>query len=174
MTDIPDETLYDYFVDFCLEGAGRRFQYEVSKGSYDRIREALENTEIGNIVFEAYRPAKQIVVNTRFLQLAHFLWRPKQDEDLSSPTEQPADQGDTVDLYFIGKEDPVRLRADDPEEVFDLVLAMETEAFSRCSVVDANGEEAVLDIRKLVVAELPLGLAQQGETNALLELEEEV
>jgi hypothetical protein len=64
--------------------------------------------------------------------------------------------------------------ADDPEEVFDLVLAMETEAFRRCSIVDAQGEEAVLDVRKLVCAEFPLGLAQRGENQALFEVEEEV
>ncbi len=32
--------------------------------------EALEDEDIGNITFEAYRPAEQIVVNSSFLQLA--------------------------------------------------------------------------------------------------------
>lgn len=182
MSDIPDESLYDYFVVFYMQGVGRRFQYEVSKGTYDRIREAMEDEDIGNIVFEAYRPAEQIVVNSHFVQLAHFLWRPARGVAIATAPqtatepgpEEDKGRGETVDLYFSGRDEPVRLVADDPEEVFDLVLAMETEAFSRCSLVDANGEEAVMDVRKLVCAELPLGLTRQGEANALLELEEEV
>ncbi len=182
MTDIPDESLFDFFVVFYMEGIRNRFMYAVSKGTYDRIREALEDEDIGNITFEAYRPAEQIVVNSRFVQLAHFLWQPKNGDsdslgsDASSEEEGAREQerGDCVDLYFTGREEPIRLEADDPEEVFDLVLAMETEAFSRCSIVDAGGEEAVLDLRKLVCAELPLGLARQGEANALLGLEGEV
>ncbi len=186
MTDIPDDFLYDFLVVFYLEGITRRFEYEVSKGTYDRVREALEDEDIGNITFEAYRPAEQIVVNSRFVQLVHFLWQPKNRGDESPGAAGPAKsagpgesdvtprRGDTIDLYFTGREEPIRLDADDPEEVFDLVLAMETEAFSRCSIVDAGGEEAVLDLRRLVCAELPLGLAQQGEANAFLELEEEI
>jgi hypothetical protein len=185
MTDIPDEALYDFSVVFYMEGIERRFEYAVSKGTYDRVREALEDEDIGNITFEAYRPAEQIVVNSRFVQLVRFLWQPKNQSDGSSGDGEAAEsgprpeggapeRGDTIDLYFIGREEPIRLDADDPEEVFDLVLAMETEAFSRCSIVDVDGEEAVLDLRKLVCAELPLGLARQGEANVFLELEEGV
>jgi hypothetical protein len=180
MTDIPDEALYDFSVVLYMEGIDRRFEYAVSKGTYDRIREALEDEDIGNITFEAYRPAEQIVVNSRFVQLVHFLWRPRSggggSPGAGGSTERggPPVRGDTIDLYFTGREKPIRLDADDPEEVFDLVLAMETEAFSRCSIVDVEGEEAVLDLRKLVCAELPLGLAQQGEANVFLDLEEGV
>jgi len=173
MADVPDEGLYDFSVVFYVEGIKRHFEYEVSKGTYDRIREALEDEDIGNITFEAYRPAEQIVVNSRFVQLVRFLWQPKRGDD-ESPGGGDTGRGDTIDLYFIGREEPIRLDADDPEEVFDLVLAMETEAFARCSIVDIGGEEAVLDLRKLVCAELPLGLAQQGEANVFLELEEGV
>jgi hypothetical protein len=179
MTDIPDESLYDFSVLFYMEGVKKRFEYTVTKGTYERIREALEDDDIGNITFEAFRPAEQIVVNSRFVQLVHFLWKPKKGGDESPGTEyaqkgEGRGRGDTIELYFAGREEPIQLDADDPEEVFDLVLAMETEAFSRCSIVDMDGEEAVLDLRKLVCAELPLGLARQGEANALLELEEEV
>lgn len=93
--------------------------------------------------------------------------------DGSSEEGETPERADTIDLYVTGREEPIRLEADDSEEVFDLVLAMETEAFSRCSIVDADGDEVVLDLRKLLCAELPLGLAQQGEANAFLELEEE-
>jgi len=179
MIDIPDDSLYDFSVVFYMEGIKRRFEYAVSKGTYDRIREALEDEDIGNITFEAYRPAEQIVVNSRFVQLVRFRWQPKNGGDESPRGGESADsglgldggapeRGDTIDLYFTGREEPIRLDADDPEEVFDLVLAMETEAFSRCSIVDVGGEEAVLDLRKLVCAELPLGLAQQGEANVFL------
>ena len=185
MTDVPDEGLYDFSVVFYVEGIKRHFEYEVSKGTYDRIREALEDEDIGNITFEAYRPAEQIVVNSRFVQVVHFLWQPKNGGDEAPGSDEcaekggaseggPSERGDTIDLYFTGREEPIRLDADDPEEVFDLVLAMETEAFSRCSIVDVDGEEAVLDLRRLVCAELPLGLAQQGEANVYLELEEGV
>ncbi len=171
MTDLPpeslDDSLYDYFVVFYMQGSAKRFQYEVSKATYARVREALEDEEIGNIVFEAYRPVEQIVINSRLVQLARFLWRPQAER------QDVRERGDTIDLYFAGRLEPIRLRADDPDEVFDLMLALETEAFSRCSIVDAGGEEAVIDLRKLVCAELPLGLAQQGEANTLLELEEE-
>jgi hypothetical protein len=185
MTDIPDDSLYDFLVVFCLEGITKRFEYEVSKGTFDRVREALEDEDIGNITFEACRPSAQIVVNSRFVQLVRFLWQPKNEGEASpgdvGPVEDTGpDAGDvtpghddTIDLYFTGREEPLRLNADDPEEVFDLVLAMETEAFSRCSIADIGREEAVLDLRKLVCAELPLGLAQQGEANALFDLEEE-
>lgn len=179
MTDIPDEALYDFFVVFYMEGIKKRFEYAVSKGTYHRMREALEDEHIGNITFEAYRPAEQIVVNSRFVQLAHFRWQPKNGGDASPGGDGSSEEGetperaDTIDLYVTGREEPIRLEADDSEEVFDLVLAMETEAFSRCSIVDADGDEVVLDLRKLLCAELPLGLAQHGEANAFLELEEE-
>jgi hypothetical protein len=175
-----DETLYDYSVIFYMEGIDRSFVYEVSKAIHESIRQSLEDDDIGNILFEAYRPVEQIVVNSRFIQVARFLWRPKEEaggsfhygESDETASERPK-RVDTVDLYFTGREAPVRLRAGDPEEVFDFLLAMETEAFPRCSMVDAQGEEAVIDLRKLVCAELPLGLAQRGEAHALAELEEE-
>lgn len=170
MTD-PRETLHDYSVVFYMEGISKRFEYEVSKGTYDSLRQGLEDDDIGNLVFAAYRPAEQIVINSRFVQLAHFLWQPRGEGGWPFSREAP-ERRDTIDLYFAGREEPVRLETDDPDEVFDLVLAMETEAFPRCSVVDANGEEAVLDLRKLVCAEVPLGLAKEGEAHALAELEE--
>jgi hypothetical protein len=168
MTDLMDEALLDFFVVFYLEGARKHFTYEVSKTTYDRLREAVEDDDIGNITFQAYRPSQQVVVNSRFVQLVHFLWQPKTELD------NPLGRQTTIDLYFAGRRKPMQLVADDPEEVFDLLLSMETEGFVRCSIVDADGQEAVLDLRKLVCAELPLGLAQAGEANVLADLEEEI
>jgi hypothetical protein len=192
MRDTPDDSdgsprgsQYDYFLAFYMHGVGRRFTYEVSRASFERVRETLEDDDVGVVVFEAFRPAEQIVINSRFIQLAHFLWQPKGEalevidpEAVAGPAsasghDTGAKRGDTVDLYFTGREEPVLLKADDPEEVFDLLLAMETEAFARCSLVDADGQEAVIDLRRLVCAELPLGMGQERKPEPLLELEKE-
>lgn len=170
---------YDYFIVFHLEGVLRRFEYEVSKQTSDRVRESLEDIETGNLIFEAHRPAEQILVNSRFIQLAQFQWRPKEEalDDGANGGNGGAgtpDDLNTVSFYFTGREAPITLTVEDPEEVFDLVLAMETEAFPRCSIVDAEGEEAVLDIRKLVCAEFPLGLTDRGGAQALFEVQEEI
>lgn len=201
MRDISDISLYEFTVVFHLHGLERAFEYEVASETSERLREALEDEETGNLVFEAYRPAEQIVINSRFLQMAHFRWRPRSsgDDDALHPagggalgdgvpgngggTEETTCQtGGSADderaglirLYFSGREAPITLTADDPEEVFDLVLAMRTEAFPRCAIVDSGGEEAVIDLRRLVCAEFPLGLAHRGEAQALFEVKEEV
>jgi hypothetical protein len=188
MTETPDEALYDYSVAFFMQGIERRFVYELSRQTSERVREALEDEETGNLVFEAFRPAERIVVNSRLIQLARFGWRPKGggDDRVADTGGGDAEGGNggrrapggertnTIRFYFAGREEPIDLVVDDPEEVFDLVLALETEAFPRCSVVDSNGEEAVLDIRKLVCAEFPRGLADRGEAQALFELQEDV
>jgi hypothetical protein len=180
MTDRPDDSVYDYSIALFMQGIDRRFEYELSRGTSERIRQALEDEETGNLVFEAFRPAERIVINCRFIQFAQFRWRPRVGDDHAADggdggRRRPGiDRANTIHFYFSGREEPISILVDDPEEVFDLVLAMETEAFPRCSIVDSDGEEAVLDIRKLVCAEFPQGLADRGEAQALFELQEEV
>ncbi len=178
MTNIPDSSPCDYSAVFYLEGIHRRFVYQVSKEASERIRESLEEETTGNLIFEAFRPAEQVVVNSRLIQLLQFQWDPVTDSELDLPGEADADdeldeRTGAVSLYFCGREAPVELEVDDPEEVFDLLLAMETEAFPWCSVVDAEGEEAVFDLRKLACAEIPLGLTDRRSAQALFGLEEE-
>lgn len=182
MTNLPDSGAYDYSVVFQLDGLDRRFEYLVSKETSERIREALEDDDAGNVIFEAFRPAEQIVINARFIQVAQFRWRPAAETEYEAEAAGDGDpaggdsleeRANAVSFYFAGRETPVVLFVDDPEEAFDAILAMETEAFSRCSIVDAEGEEAVLDLRKLACAEFPLGLADRGGAAALFELEEE-
>lgn len=179
--DPSDSSLYDYSVTFYMQGIQRCFEYEVSRETSQRIRGSLEDEDAGNLVFEACRPAEQIVINSRFVQMVQFRWRPKSAGDggdgLAAETgDAPSAAGahnDAILFYFAGRESPLSVLADDPEEVFDLVLAMQTEAFPRCSIVDAAGEETLLDIRRLVCAEFPLGLTHEGEAQALFEVTEE-
>jgi hypothetical protein len=72
MDDIDDQSLNDYSIVFYMEGIARHFEYYVSKDTSERVREALEDEETGNLIFAAYRPAQQIVVNSRFVQFVHF------------------------------------------------------------------------------------------------------
>ncbi len=191
MNEPVDSSLYEYSLVFYLQGIERRFDYAVSFETSKRVRELLEEEHAGNLVFEAYGPAEQVVINSRFMQMAHFRWLPKQagekcdgaeeagpgggEDDRNDETgAEGAPRDDAIRLYFIGRESPVRVVAEEPEEVFDLVLALQTEAFPRCSLVDSEGEEAVIDIRKLACAEFPLGLAQRGEAQALFEIRDEV
>lgn len=150
-----------YLIRIFLEGLDDCLIYEVNKAEYDRIRRNIDGSIKYFCSFETLN-GLSVAFNLQCIELVNFLW---QIGNSAKDVEGEQEEGYDILIRFKSRKEPYICDTYDAKGVYNLLFRLETGFFEDEyfeSFIDADDEEVVIDMRKVLYIEASSELVMEG------------
>jgi len=154
-----------YFIKLWLDSVEEPIVLPVSAEDSERFSRNYEGDRNGFFVC-ATQSSTRVAVHLKCVQLAHLLWE-------TGLRDEPKVEADSngITLFFRNR-NPVHSTIDEPVEIADILLALESGLLDEVlSFSDIDGEIMMFDPSALLFLEVPNGVVEEGEREMMEELE---